>query len=95
MSVWRANSVECIASMFPLVFLTRVSTAVHSTKNLLSNRFLTSQLHFGALYSFIACIYWHRQGWGLALALSFHSLKVQLEVGTHLFTVGFFTVWWP
>ena len=56
MSVWRANSVECTASTFPLDNLTRVSTAVHSTKNLLSNHFLTSQLHFGASYSFIACI---------------------------------------
>ena len=49
-----ANSVECTASTFPLDNLTRVSTAVHSTKNLLSNHFLTSQLHFGSLYSFIA-----------------------------------------
>ena len=54
MSVWRAKSVECTVSMFPLVILTRVSTAVHSTKNLLSNHFLTSQLHFGASYSSIA-----------------------------------------
>ena len=56
MSVWRAKSVECTASTFPLDILTRVSTAVLSTKNLLSNQFLTSQLHFGASYSFIAYI---------------------------------------
>ena len=51
-----AKSVECTVSTFPLDNLTRVSTAVHSTKNLLSNHFLTSQLHSGASYSFIACI---------------------------------------
>ena len=56
MSVWQAKSVECTASTFPLDILTRVSMAVHSTKNLLSNHFLTSQLHFGASYPFIACI---------------------------------------
>ena len=39
-----ANSVECTTSTFPLDNLTRVSMAVHST----------SQLHFGASYSFIA-----------------------------------------
>ena len=56
MPVWWAKSVECTASTFPLDNLTRVSMAVHSTKNLLSNHFLASQLHFGASYSFIACI---------------------------------------
>ena len=81
MSVWWAKSVECTASMFPLDNLTRVSTAVHSTKNLLSNHFLASQLHFGASYSFIACIYWHHQGWGLALILSHHSWKYSWRLG--------------
>ena len=95
MSVWRAKSVECTASTFPLDNLIRVSMAVHSTKNLLSNHFLTSQLPFGTLFSFIACIYWHCWGQGLSLALSCHSPAVQLEAGTHLFTVGFSTVWWP
>ena len=56
MSIWWAKSVECTASTFPLDNLTRVSRAVHSTKNLLSNRFLASQLHFGASYSFITRI---------------------------------------
>ena len=56
MSVWQAKSVKYTASTFPLDILTRVSTAAHSTKNLLSNQFLTSQLHFGTSYSFIACI---------------------------------------
>ena len=89
MSVWWAKSVECTASTFHLDNLTTVSTAVHSTKNLLSNHFLASQLHFGTSYFLIACIYWHRRGWGLALILSRHNLEVQLEAGTHLVTVGF------
>ena len=92
MSVWQAKSVECTASTFPLDNLTRVSKAVHSTKNLLSNHFLASQLHFGTSYSFIACIYWHCQGQGLVLILSCHNLEVQLEAGTRLVTVGLSTV---
>ena len=92
MSVWMAWTVECTAFMFPLDNLTRASTAAHSTKNLLSNHFSASQLHFGTLHSFIAYFYWHHRGWGLALALSHHNLEVQLEVGTHLVTVGFSTV---
>ena len=81
MSVWWVKSVECTASMFPLDNLTRVSTAVHSNKNLLSNHFLASQLHFGTSYSFIACIYWHRQGRGLALILSCRSWKYSWRWG--------------
>ena len=42
MSVLWAKSVECTASTVPLDNLTRVSTAVHSIKNLLSNHFLAS-----------------------------------------------------
>ena len=68
MSVQVGRIVECKASMFPLDNLTRVSPAVHSTKILLSNYFPASQLNFGTLHSFVASIYWHRQGWGLALA---------------------------
>ena len=91
MSVWMAGTVECTAFMLPLDNLTRASTAVHSTKNLLSNHFSTPQLHFGTSHSFIAYIYWHHWG-GLALAFSHHNLEVQLEVGTHLVTVCFSTV---
>ena len=47
MCVEMAEFVECTASTFPLVNLTRVSTAVHSTKDLLLNRFTASQLFFG------------------------------------------------
>ena len=42
MSVWMAESVECTASTSPLDNLNRVSTAVHSINNLLSNHFLAS-----------------------------------------------------
>ena len=68
MSVQVGRIVECEASTFPLDNLTMVSMAVHSTKILLSNYFPAPQLNFGALHSFVAFIYWHRQGRSLALA---------------------------
>ena len=85
--------VECEASMFPLVNLTKVSTAAHSSQYLFYHCFMARKQHFGAFHSSIVNIYWHRRGRGLSPPLFPPVQQVQLEAETHPVTVGFSTVW--
>ena len=54
--------VDCEASKFPLVNLTKVSTAAHSTQYLIIstlNCSIERGRHFGALLSLMLGIQWH------------------------------------
>ena len=85
--------VECEASTFPLVNLTKVSTAAHSTQYSGLQLFHGKKVTFWCLSFFNSKYLVALSRAGLVFNPALPIFQVQLEVGTHPVTVGFSTVW--
>ena len=85
--------VECEASTFRLVNLTKVSMAAHSTQCFGLQLFHSKKVTFWCLSFFNSKYLLALSKAGLVFNPAPANLQVQLEAGTHPVTVGFSTVW--